>query len=56
MTTSHMAELEKFGSLVSVELVHGGKDKPVTLENRQEYVKNLSYFYTTGLTNTHPWQ
>lgn len=44
----HTAELEKFGSLVSVEIVHGGKEKEVTLDNKREYIDSLVHFYMTG--------
>jgi hypothetical protein len=48
MTENFTAQMEKFGSVLSVELIPGGNKKKVTLENKHEYVQNLVNFYLTG--------
>lgn len=49
LTAHFTAELERFGSVVSVELIQGGSDKEVTLENKEKYVQSLVQYHMIGM-------
>jgi hypothetical protein len=45
-----VVEYDCFGALVEVELTDGGKDIPVTMENREEYIKRYcEWIFHTGV-------
>ena len=48
LTAQFTTELERFGSVVSVELIQGGSNKEVTLENREKYVESLAQYHMIG--------
>ena len=42
------ADYERFGSVVTIELIKGGKEQTVTIENKKEYVESLAQFHMAG--------
>ena len=52
LALSFTASQSHFGSVKTVELDQGGKNKAVTLENKQEFVQKLYFWYLTGEQKT----
>ena len=48
LALSFTASQSHFGSVKTVELAHGGKNKSVTLANRREFVHKLYSWHLTG--------
>lgn len=52
LALSFTASQSHFGSVKTVELDQGGKNKAVTLENKQKFVQKLYFWYLTGEQTT----
>lgn len=48
ITPNFTTQLESFEAIHTFELIHGGSDKRVTLENKESFVTSLAQFHMTG--------